>query len=79
MKLTRLNANANILTTPSGAEVLFSYQTPVAIHWPGEPWIRTETFYSRTTSKHISAVAPGALTVSPQEFQENLSLLGVSA
>lgn len=51
---------------------LVSYETPVAALIPGVGWVRTEKFWSNTTSKHINHwlyVANGAKDVSivPQE------------
>lgn len=37
-----------------GITVLVSYSTPVAAFVPGQGVLRTEKFFSRTTSKHIT-------------------------
>ena len=34
--------------------ILFSYQTPVAYHQFGVGYFKTSTYWSRTTSKHIT-------------------------
>jgi hypothetical protein len=54
MKVTPLGANKTQVSLADGTEVLFSYQTPVAALVPGKGWMRTEEFYSVTTSKHIN-------------------------
>lgn len=37
-----------------GVTVLVSYSTPVAAFVPGQGVLRTEKFFSQTTSKHIN-------------------------
>jgi len=53
MNLKVLGANRTEITLSSGLSVLYSYSTPVAVHVPGVGYLKTETKYSRTTSKHI--------------------------
>ena len=53
MKLKVLGANRTEIELPSGLSVLYSYSTPVAVHVPGVGYLKTETRYSVTTSKHI--------------------------
>jgi|TARA_B000000565_G_scaffold202673_1_gene156243 hypothetical protein len=36
------------------ARVLFSYRTPVAAYIFGEGFVKTSTWYSTTTSRHIN-------------------------
>ena len=55
MKLTQISANCNVIRKDNGIAVLFSYETPVAVEHPKRGLLRTDTHYSRTTSKHISA------------------------
>jgi hypothetical protein len=54
MKLTQITITSTQVSLADGTEVLFSYQTPVAALVPGRGWMRTEKFYSITTSKHIN-------------------------
>ena len=57
MKLKRLSGNSTLLQYGdlSKTEVLFSYETPVAIRWLGSgAAFVTEEKFSRTTSKHIN-------------------------
>ena len=56
MKLKQLGANCTLLQKQdlSQTEVLFSYETPVAINWLGSKWtFITEKKYSNTTTSHI--------------------------
>ena len=77
MKLTPIASNMTELELTNGTTVLFSYKTPVAAFVPGTGIVRTEKFFSQTTSKHINKWirqnAPAA-TVSqvPQEEIESL-------
>lgn len=77
MKLKPQGANQTELTLADGTTVLFSYQTPVACHIPGEGYYRTAQSWSRTTSKHITQFAyrHGAygFDVRPQAFFDNLT------
>jgi hypothetical protein len=54
MKIKPAGSNMTELETSDGTTVLFSYTTPVAAFMPGAGFIRTEEFFSRTTSKHIT-------------------------
>jgi hypothetical protein len=60
MKVTSLGSNRTEIHLPSGAVVLFSYNTPVAAQLAGGGFIRTSTRYSVTTSKHITQWLRGA-------------------
>ena len=42
------------------ARVLFSYNTPVAAYVRGVGYIRTEEYFSSTTSRHITKWLAGA-------------------
>jgi len=55
MKVQSIGSNQTEVQLADGTCVLFSYETPVAALVPGKGWIRTEQFYSTTTSKHINA------------------------
>ncbi len=54
MKLTPIAANRNIISYNNGNEVFFSYSTPVAGYCNELGYIRTKTYYSQTTSRHIN-------------------------
>lgn len=54
MKLTPIAANATEIELPSGTAIFFSYQTPVAAFVPGRGVLRTDKFFSKTTTKHIN-------------------------
>jgi hypothetical protein len=55
MRVKQVSTTSTEVSLADGTEVLFSYSTPVAALVPGRGWIRTEQFYSVTTSKHINA------------------------
>ena len=73
MKLTPIAANRNVISYNNGSEVFFSYSTPVAGYHPDKGYLRTEQWYSQTTSKHINKYL-GALNYSTvsQETINNL-------
>ena len=54
MKIKRLGASKTLLVLPSGSEAFFSYDTPVAFQMHSGEIFKTEEYYSRTTSKHIT-------------------------
>jgi hypothetical protein len=59
-----------------GCEVLFSYETPVALCGPDGTWYRTEKKHSSTTSKHINKWIPNGrnnpnVVMLPQEVLDN--------
>ena len=54
MKLRRIGANQTVIKYNNGSEVFFSYDTPVAARLQDYEYLRTEDFYSKTTSKHIN-------------------------
>ena len=43
-----------MLSYPNGTEVFFSYSTPVAGYTPELGFIKTEQWYSSTTTRHIN-------------------------
>lgn len=53
MQLRQVTLGSTEVALADGTYVLFSYKTPVAALVPGKGWIRTSTYYSRTTSTHI--------------------------
>ena len=73
MKIKRLGTSKTLLVLPSGSEAFFSYDTPVAYQMHSGELFKTEEYYSRTTSKHITQYLNGreAETVS-QSFINQL-------
>ena len=69
MKLTPIAANQNEVEFTNGAQVFFSYKTPVAAYCPSKGYIRTATWYSSTTPRHINKWLKGVTEVTevPQE------------
>ena len=59
MKIKRLGASKTLLVLPSGSEAFFSYDTPVAFQMHSGEIFKTEEYYSRTTSKHITQYLNG--------------------
>ena len=74
MQLTPIAANQTSVTFNDGTEVFFSYKTPVAAYLPEKGYVKTEKFYSVTTSMHINKYLPtkDVPTVS-EEFLVQLS------
>ena len=73
MKLRHIGSNQAILET-SKAEILFSYDTPVAIriYGPDHKILRTDEYFSRTTSRHINSWLNGRKAeVCPQPYIES--------
>ena len=53
MQLTPIASNMTEIETDD-ARILFSYRTPVAAYVFGEGFVKTEKFWSVTTSRHIN-------------------------
>ena len=53
MQLTPIASNMTEVET-NDARILFSYRTPVAAYIFGEGFVKTEQFWSVTTSRHIN-------------------------
>jgi len=53
MKLTPIAANQTEVETNEG-RIFFSYKTPVAAYLWGKGYIKTEKYWSVTTSRHIN-------------------------
>ena len=53
MQLTPIASNMTEVET-SKARVLFSYRTPVAAYVFGRGYVKTEKWYSVTTTRHIN-------------------------
>ena len=75
MKIKQLGSNQVELVIPGKARVLFSYNTPVAAFIEGRGWVKTNRFYSVTTSKHINKYLQGLEyeTVEQSELDELVS------
>ncbi len=54
MKLTPLGANQTEVSINNGTQIFFSYRTPVAAYLPDKGYVRTDRFWSKTTSRHIN-------------------------
>ena len=54
MKLTPIAANQTEVSFTNGTQVFFSYKTPVAAYLPEKGYVKTEKFWSVTTSRHIN-------------------------
>ena len=71
MKCQVLASNVAQVSLSDGTEVLYSYQTAVAIFIPGRGWVRDGHYYSKTTSRHINAHADrNAEMVTHEEFMK---------
>lgn len=70
MKIQPLQANVTLLTFSSGAQVLFSYETPVAIQFPDGQRVKTSTRFSQTTTRHINKYLPTQEEVSQEDIEE---------
>jgi hypothetical protein len=64
MKLTPIASNQTELNLNNGTQVFFSYKTPVAAYVPSQGYIRTDKFWSTTTSRHINKWLGGITEVS---------------
>jgi len=64
MQLTPIASNQTELSFTNGAQVFFSYKTPVAAYCPLKGYVRTEKFWSVTTSRHINKWLKGVDNVS---------------
>ena len=54
MKLHSFATNRTLLTFDDGTEVFFSYQTPVAGYSNSLGFVKTNQWYSSTTTRHIN-------------------------
>ena len=55
MILRQLGSNQTELSFNNGNSIFFSYETPVAGFDSMDGFFKTETYYSKTTSRHINA------------------------
>ena len=54
MILRQLGSNQTELSLTNGNSIFLSYETPVAGYHSEDGFFRTETYYSKTTSRHIN-------------------------
>tara|TARA_R100000655_G_scaffold59821_1_gene98225 strand:- start:542 stop:775 length:234 start_codon:yes stop_codon:yes gene_type:complete len=76
MKLTPIAANRNVISYNNGSEVFFSYSTPVAGYCPDKGYLRTEDWYSQTTTKHINKYLDGITNYATVSQQTINNLVG---
>ena len=72
MKLTPIATNQTEVSYNNGLQVFFSYRTPVAAFEFGRGYIKTEQFWSVTTSRHINKWGAKEGEEVPQEYLNNL-------
>ena len=75
MNLTPIAANQTEVETKN-ARVFFSYRTPVAAYIFGEGFVKTSTWYSTTTTRHLNKWSGrdivNTVKEGPQELLDNL-------
>ena len=71
MRLTPIAANQTEIET-ADARIFFSYSTPVAAYIFGEGFVRSEEFFSVTTSRHINKWGAKGGEEVPQSYLDNL-------
>ena len=85
MQLTPIASNMTEVET-SKARVLFSYRTPVAAYVFGRGYVKTEKWYSVTTTRHINKwmdmdmPVTGTVAVTPEKVEQtylDLSLIHI--
>ena len=54
MQLHSFATNRTLLTFDDGTEVFFSYETPVAGYSNNLGYVKTKSWYSSTTTRHIN-------------------------
>lgn len=73
MKLIPRGNNQNEVEISDTVTVFFSYKTPVAAHVSGRGYLKTDKFWSKTTSRHINKWIDGTSTTVPQAELDNLA------
>ena len=71
MQLTPIASNMTEVET-SEARILFSYRTPVAAYIYGEGYVKTDKWWSTTTSRHINKWGAKEGTEMPQSLLDSL-------
>ena len=70
MELRSLATNRTLLIFNNGiTEIFFSYETPVAGFSDKLGWVKTDKWYSSTTTRHINKYLTDA-NVNPKEAKE---------
>ena len=73
MILRQLGSNQTELSLNNGDSIFFSYETPVAGFDSEDGFFKTETYYSKTTSRHINAyLGETEFTEVPDQFIADL-------
>ena len=54
MILRQLGSNQTELSLNNGSSIFFSYETPVAGYHSEDGFFKTDTYYIKTTSRHIN-------------------------
>ena len=77
MKLHSFATNRTLLTFADGTEVFFSYSTPVAGYKPNIGYVKTNQWYSSTTTRHINkyldkSTRPDLISTVEQSTIDNL-------
>ena len=71
-----VQANATIVSTGKGKKFFFSYETCVAFESIGGLQIRRENVWSKTTTKHMKAMACSFFTIlSDEDFDATVKAL----
>ena len=72
MILRQLGSNQTELSLNNGNSIFFSYETPVAGFDAEDGCFKTETYYSKTTSRHINQyfkhVYAGYISIVPDNY-----------
>ena len=72
MILRQIGSNQTELSFNNGNSIFFSYETPVAGFDAVDGFFKTETYYSKTTSRHINQyfkhVDAGDITTVPDQY-----------
>ena len=76
MQLTPIAANQTELSFNNGAQVFFSYKTPVAAYCPSKGYIRTAKKWSVATSRHINKWLKGITEVTEVSQEYLTELVG---
>ena len=59
LKLRQIASNMTEITSANGADILFSYSTPVAGRLSDGTAFKTDKWYSQTTTRHINKYFKG--------------------
>ena len=74
MKVSPVGSNMTEVQLNDGTKILFSYKTPVAANLYNGGYVRTSTYFSKTTSRHINKWLEGVKAdLVEQSFLEQLA------